>query len=38
LSFHRANPAGFYGVALGIMTVFFASTANAWVLLVEILR
>ncbi len=32
------NPAGLYGVALGIMTVFFASTANAWVLLVEILR
>ena len=34
----RGNTAGYYGLAFGIMTVFFASISNAWVLLVEILR
>lgn len=33
-----SNPRGLYGVAFGIMVVFFASIANAWVLLVEIVR
>ena len=33
-----SNPSGLYAVAFGIMVVFFASIANAWVLLVEILR
>jgi hypothetical protein len=32
------NPAGIYGIAFGVMVVFFASMSNAWVLLVEILR
>jgi hypothetical protein len=32
------NPNGLYGVAFGVMVVFFASIANAWVLLVEIVR
>ena len=27
-----------YAIAFGIMVIFFASTANAWILLVEILR
>jgi hypothetical protein len=34
----RGNPNGFYFIAFGIMVTFFASTSNAWVLLVEILR
>jgi modulator of FtsH protease len=32
------NSAGIYGIAFGVMVVFFASMSNAWVLLVEILR
>ena|ERR1700742_1643404 len=32
------NPKGFYAIAFGIMVIFFASTANAWIFLVEILR
>jgi hypothetical protein len=31
-------PRALYAIAFGIMVIFFASTANAWVLLVEILR
>jgi hypothetical protein len=31
-------PNTLYAIAFGIMVIFFASTANAWVLLVEILR
>ena len=34
----RGNLNGFYALAFGIMVIFFASTANAWILLVEILR
>jgi hypothetical protein len=32
------NPNGLYAIAFGILVIFFASTANAWVLMVEILR
>ncbi|HEY2820994.1 MAG TPA: hypothetical protein VGJ06_08135 [Candidatus Acidoferrum sp.] len=32
------NPAGLYVIAFGILVIFFASTGNAWVLMVEILR
>jgi hypothetical protein len=32
------NPKGIYAIAVAILVIFFASTANAWVLMVEILR
>jgi hypothetical protein len=32
------EPRGLYAIAFGVLVIFFASTANAWVLMVEILR
>ena len=32
------DPRGLYAIAFGVLVIFFASTANAWVLMVEILR
>jgi hypothetical protein len=32
------STAGLYVIAFGVMVIFFASVANAWVLMVEILR
>jgi hypothetical protein len=32
------EPGGLYAIAFGVLVIFFASTANAWVLMVEILR
>jgi hypothetical protein len=32
------NPGGLYVIAFGVLVIFFASVANAWVLMVEILR
>jgi hypothetical protein len=32
------DPRGLYLIAFGILVIFFASAANAWVLMVEILR
>ena len=32
------EPGGLYAIAFGVLVIFFASVANAWVLMVEILR